>query len=343
MQRAFIQIATVCLFASPVVAGDVAVPDALAVIRANEAACPSVVCKCQFSQGILENPDDTTSVIWKSTDGVSSNALLRFDSVIRKYWVELESIAFFKVEESGKSETVLGAVKSQAANDGKFFSFWSRGGVGATPPAEAADSVFANEGLVCHKVDETKYQQRKGFLQRSGPEAGVGWMQPYFWPRFESVAIFSEYISAKVDQGNYVRIRDTDDGVWRILVIASSAAAPYEVEIDYSPATGRLDRAVWGRHDGEISDATWKPVYELTLRYPDLQAIVPELVVMRQVFGAIPGKSDTRAWEYTDVTLGKKLSDAEFRVEFPDGLQVIDHVNSKVYVSGCAGLGPQPQ
>ena len=337
MQRAFIFFAGVSLVASPVLADDVAVLDALAVIRANEVACQSVVCTCRFSQGILGIPGDMTSLVSKSTDGVSSNALLRLDSAARKYWVELESTAFFKVEEGGKSATVHGAVKSQAANDGTFFSFWSRGGFGDKPPTEAADSVFDNEGLVCHKVDENKYQQRKGFLQRSGAEAGVGWIQPYFWPKFEDVAIFSEYLSGKVDHGDYVRIRETDGETWQILVIANSAPAPYEVEIDYSPVTGRFARIVWGRHDGEISDLTWKPVYELTLRYPDLQSIVPKLVVMHQIFGVSPGKSDARTWQYTDVTLGKELSDAEFRVEFPDGLQVIDHVNSKVYVMG-AGL-----
>lgn len=108
MQRAFILFAGVSLVASPVVADDVAVLDALAVIRANEVACQSVVCTCRLSQGILGIHGDMTSLVSKSTDGVSSNALLRLDSAARKYWVELESTAFFKVEEGGEVKLFTG-------------------------------------------------------------------------------------------------------------------------------------------------------------------------------------------------------------------------------------------
>ena len=313
---------------------EIPVADVVTVIQQDEDCLPGVACQCRQSVGWLAPAENSDKSSWRMDDASGSVANIRLDSTGGRYRVSWTAVRQFVIAEGGTTTSMLGASTSQAAMDGQHFLFWSRSGQGLNPPEDASGAKFNNEGLICFAAAEPQHQQGKGFLNLSGPQVGLAWLRPYFWPRFEPPRVLSEYILEKLDDNEHVQAWLTPSGTWKILIIANKAAAPYELEIEYSPSLHRMVGAVWGRHDREVSIETWRPVYVMHLHYSTEKDHWPNQVMVQQVMGIDPDQPNVEVWEYSDVTEIEEWEDTDFSVAFPAGLDVTDYVSGKSYIVG---------
>ncbi len=339
-------------------ADDLAIEDVIDLIRSHEQRIQTFSYRCRLTSGRLKA--DTPEIVWerKRRSGV-------FDSTVRvrpgeglyyASWVGVSRAAVV-----GKNDLLLTTSRREAAYDGKYFYTWYRTVEGLEPPPEDDLSADLDSDGHISLSDRNRYRDR-GFLGTEGTVLGLIWMSPYFYPKNEDIQPLSDILRHRVDRNEYIRAWPLESGLWRIHYIANEhpdVSYPYELEITYDPVIGRLVRLEWGRHNaadetfwetleaeggkvtgdwirkyGPFPEDTWQVAIRVTFEYEDKTTLLPCRVLRRRFLGVTEDIPESGLWEYSDIEVNPELTEADFQVTFPKGIQVTDYARGRMFTVG---------
>lgn len=270
-----------------------------------------------------------------SMSDVKSNAVVRYDSRQSRYLVRLSSVQKALTLDK-KGEQIPGhlASYSEFSNDLETFRTWYRGQMGKTiPEADAPRTEATFEGILSSSDEEKSHQQGVGFFNIRARQIGLCWMPPFFWSTVEDTQPLSVWIDGKIKGGESLTARKlSDDNVLLTVRNEKTTSSSFDLELTLDLSKGCLISAEWKQvyHLTDGLSPTFKKLY--VTNAPVENRWLPQECVLVNTRGELK-RFDK--WTYSNVRLNPEVKDEDFRVTFPTGITLTDHVEQKYYVTGA--------
>ncbi len=336
------------------------IEDVIDVIRTHEQRIETFSYRCRMTSSRLKI--NTPEIVWKPI-----HADPVFESTVRarprqgQFFADWMERGMTSTDDKGVSFPVT--THRQASCDGKYLSRWYRTVRGRLFPADGGDPMedLKNRGTVTFPERITR---EKRLFQQEYLVTGLGWMSPYFFhPQYEDGGPLSDVLRRRVERNDYICAWQSESGLWVINYFAGdhpTVSDPYELEIVYDPAVGRLVRLEQGRHNmmtdetfwknleaeggkitadwirkyGAFPEERWEVAVRTTFQYEDAAGLLPSRVVRHHLMGVPDTASNMELWEYTDVKQNPELTEVDFQPAFADGVRVTDYARRRIFTAG---------
>lgn len=310
--------------------------DAILQISSHEGKIRSISFRCDVKSGVFESRESPTSM--SVEDAEKSSSVVRWDFERNRYFARIHAIQ--RAILGGNSPDGVQAYYSSVAefcNDGESFRNWRRGKVvvgeqPTVPDESTALDQSGRLGFVAAAAEEVTRLQGLGFVGIHGMQVGLCWIPTYTRSSLDPPQRLSEFLRRKLDGGDNIVVTSDESGQWLIhLKSYKSSRVPYDWELLYDPVLGRAVRVEWDT--GSLDDAThWSPSTRIAYSYDSDTDLCPQNVVMVEMRGDPRGYS----WAYREVTINPEVHDSDFRIDFPDGIEVTDHIAKSTYITGVS-------
>jgi hypothetical protein len=240
-----------------------------------------------------------------------------------------------------RAETVFEPVSGRLRMHAEGTARWVNG----PAPFGTSREAFAFDGEVLRKWDvirpglELPEEGRKGVgeIGRDSARArsAATWSSglAYFPPYFEGCPL-AESLRRVHEAGRPLYVYRQPDGTWKIRCFDFTDDKPGRPDTDqivmtYDPArNGIVTSATWYMADKHKRPGEWKRMLV------DLQQLSDGTWAPRRVRFVNTLSLDMVEKTFTGVVRNPPVTDATFRIDFPRGIRVTDHIHKKIYMVG---------
>lgn len=302
--------------------------DCIAAEPPSVATVISIIESMEARFNVIEWKFHTTEVTGLESGGLEPAAregspflvkgFVRWDPATQRYFADFDSILRWQ---NGLAPFI--AAHRQMSYDGELFRFWERTQPGSTLP-EFDDR--ANGAI----SESSKEAEGAAFYNAWLIESGIAFVPPLFPTFVEPPSRLSNLLRSQQEAGRPLDVAVNSDGTWRFrTTMHFDDGDPFELRIWYDPNKGCVSRAEWG---GGNPDVVWRR-YDADLAEVQDGVWVPRECRLTQELQTPPV---TKRIVLTDFTMKPNLSQDAFRVTFPPGTRVDDHVEDRSYLVGPA-------
>jgi len=297
--------------------------EAIARIESLERNYRTLRWKAHSVEVELRSAADTKSVASQRKDFQDSQVL--FDPMGRRYCMAIQA-----VNSIDGRPPFLASVAGYSF-DGEVYRGWQRSKLGDQLPA-AEDDLPARGGIA---KDRKNISQQEDPVTLACVATGLGHMPPYFWdgesPCQPLSALMRKWLEAKRD----FSIVEDYRGVWTIrttVTIAGNEGCRLQIRFDPERG-GVVTGARWSfaaAGNCEIEHAR----LEVELQQVGDDVWMPKIVRRVLSFEMPPTMTLTT---FEDVEVNPTAAADAFRVTFPKGVRVADHIRGTTFVAGEGG------
>jgi hypothetical protein len=211
----------------------------------------------------------------------------------------------------------FGTTSGAIAFDSRLLRKWSLIRPGLERPEEGRKGVGETGSEGTSALDDAK---------RDG---GHGWFPPYFRGCF-----LSKSLKRLHEDGKPLHIDRQPDGTWQIRCFDFTRDNPDapdtdEIVLTYDPTrSGNVTAASWYMRDKIGRPGEWKRMLV------DLQQLADGTWAPRRVRVVNILSLDMNERTFSSVVRNPRVTDATFRIDFPRGIRVTDHIHKKIYMVG---------
>lgn len=307
----------------------------VAAIRTAEEAwlAQAVEFRCQYRFAPLGIPfDSSTAGAW---DKNKIDSFVRVDGSRLRYLVEMQSLGPGARRVGDVLQEISVGHTREFSNDSNVFRRWGKMKIDAGPP-NRNDPGISGDGVVAEAKHEAQHVQNEGFARVHAIYAGLGWLPPYLWIRKAPVRL-SVILEDAVRLNRPLKITPRVDG--ERLDISVRCPTIDGIAEKYSETdlaiVFHLPSGLWESCENRFLDK------KATLREKvvvETKGMGTETVPVRIVWLY---ENQLRAYDYLEFRKLQKVDAGDFVLKFPDGIQVMDHINGMYFTTGTGVVDEQ--
>lgn len=311
---------------------DVPLADAAALISAAEDRSRNIAFKSRMTTIKFDAERDPTDVTVSSPESATSH--IRWDFLTSRYFASIDSVQRAVTAADKAQPPLFYGSRNEFAKNSHLMQFWSRG-IATESPTVPDDTTeidqSGRQGVIAPAAEERRRIQNAGFVAIHGMQVGVNWLPQLAWSRFSPPQKLSTILMEPLGEKDQSSVDHNNDGTWQVRIRRRSTATPYDWFIQYDPIRCRPLLSSWSIMTQASPDVMTEST-RVYFEYSDDTAPCPRKVVLMELLGNPRGYQ----WEYDLVSYNTDVSDAEFQVTFPPGIEVTDYVRQSNYIVGVS-------
>jgi hypothetical protein len=316
------------------------------VIEGYESKIQNLKWASKLTQGQLKSPSNVSGWQMSAQTPIRINANVIVDAENNSYAVQFDSILQRFDQVGDDLVASYNAKRAAFFLDGDIFRNWQTDYDGEDTSKEPIGGNVASMTLGEITRGDSNAFGLKSFLQVYGQATLIYWMPPNF--NLDTTATpekLSTQLRENLQLNRRLDVEEIENGHWRITTFGGhlmgyekSTETEVTVEVTFDASNGTIESCRWYRDFSSKGEDDFL-LKELRIQNRPINDIwIPEEFVQVEW-----NTKEHRmiAWKCDGVEVNQELSDDAFKIEFPKGTRLTDHINQQYYVVGTGALDEQ--